>query len=1029
MSGISFPYVFGCSVDHDIACMCITTDNICTGSSSGEIAIWKRNIKWEVGVICSLPEDSGCIDLANILACYEVQRLLDVKHILISLHCKSKIRAWDLVDGKCLSYSSNLFSEDAKLEFIAESNTKQDVIVAGKTEVFLLDIYKMEKIKYFCIHNAIVKIYVFFEKLIISDHNTIYKLNLLSTERDPVVYYKHKDISEVLALDIDILVLLEYDYIVFVCLSETHYNLNSFKTARIKFDECVLSASIEKDKIGLLLHSHMLLYTKSDIINNPKHPASPLVIQLKFHPRVYKIHNDAIITTDGKDLVVYDINTPKVESCNFFLPDNEFNFLTLGEKVTARNIFVSSEILYGIGTSTGRVILLTVSNNNRLFYYQEASEVTCLYLHKHTLVVGYFNQNLSFWNFKIQKGSAYHTLPDKTIEVRASYVQVMIPIVHTKRNIDFFNVMSWKNSKLGWENTILGQCETGNVLLISLDTREILCYFQALRSNIIKATMYLNLEYLALSCSNGNLYIFNMSIQAIEREVIGDAVLGFDDTNISDVSANSLNKSHKIDCFFEFYFMEKNKKCVEASFIFTGKKYLPCLDINTSLIRKSSKKYPKNVINDIGVLISSNIFKQGVYGVNRTVSFKCEWVKSNYCNTLRIGSLLSMEMHPAPLPLHTVTVIIYCLKSNPSIRNKLFKYLDIGPEIAELATKILKSAGPQRKNLYVSNNSLHLQKYHSERTYVSLVEALSITIISFTTMSLGLLSEPKLIELIIKMIKTAELGYVLTACEIINKGMHIFKDYLKDTQIEDIIKELLLYSCKKVDGIGPDFFYKVISSVGLNDLEKFIGLLMSEIKRSEMGSHYISAVLYTVEFFIMHYYLEATSALDSFGDFLISANNLKISVNAREFDSDFKALVQTFACLLPMTSVTPSSRYMAVGLPTGDLNLYDFKSGKKSKTLNVFNTTVSAIAAADSFIACYSLHQSLVAVIKIDSKIFGNADTLKLQEKVFLEEIEPQTESYQEMIKIVKIRWEGKNELSLTRENKKEYKILLKKNY
>jgi hypothetical protein len=59
----------------------------------------------------------------------------------------------------------------------------------------------------------------------------------------------------------------------------------------------------------------------------------------------------------------------------------------------------------------------------------------------------------------------------------------------------------------------------------------------------------------------------------------------------------------------------------------------------------------------------------------------------------------------------------------------------------------------------------------------------------------------------------------------------------------------------------------------------------------------------------------------------------------------------------------------------------------------------------------------------MEPNLFLSGGDLKVTEMIPLHEVEPETNSYQEMIKTTRIRWTSRGSFLLYRENKQEYNI------
>ena len=100
--------------------------------------------------------------------------------------------------------------------------------------------------------------------------------------------------------------------------------------------------------------------------------------------------------SDSLSVCEYNTKTLKGENYFFSLPeDNHFPILAADEQITTRNILISSEIFYAIGTNTGRALLITISTSKKQVYSSKFP-VSSIYLHKSTLAIAYSNETLSF---------------------------------------------------------------------------------------------------------------------------------------------------------------------------------------------------------------------------------------------------------------------------------------------------------------------------------------------------------------------------------------------------------------------------------------------------------------------------------------------------------------------------------------------------------------------------------------------------------------------------------------------------------
>ncbi|OMJ94873.1 hypothetical protein SteCoe_1900 [Stentor coeruleus] len=1034
MSGLSSAFMFGGHFSHSITCIAGYSSTIITGSTTGEIVYWKKHENYTPGVFCALPTDSACISLCIVPANKEISAMCSTQWLVVSLHEKSKIRMWDSVDGKCLAYSTDLFAENNDLSLLTKS-IDDFVLVAGKTEIYMIDVYRMQSVKFFYTERNILSI-VYHKNKIYAQ--TIGKMYIFDLQDD-------FENSSCAILDVWVNV-EENTYIeiikdlIVIGNSQKLYLLSKDSKSETPIQKLNLSDKIRylaetENSLLICLDGLIKIYKQSDIIKyykDPRHIPNHERIITGSCPNCYGIIHSTLVFSDGSDLKTLNIESKNIDKHKWNIEEQSFNILNIGEKVTAYNLCINNSVLIGVGTDIGRVILTTLTHSSTSVYFNKKSEVLSIYMNNNILAVGYKDETLSFWSYTSCKGTTYHTLPLKTIEIWTSPVKIMVPLSYSKKNIDHLNEMSWKNSKSNWKTIILAQCETGAVMLTCFEKLDIVSYFQALKSSIVKATMFLNLEYLAISCANGHIYIFNMTVLALEREIIGDAVLNFDSIElIDDKLSKSLDRTDRFTACYEFYYAEPVRKCIEIKYITLGCDNFPVLHIN---LAKIVKEKPEMIAYVIPVMNSGNL-RCGIYGKSNAFAFKNEWVKSLHLNAVRVASMIALNLPPPTIHFNNISMIVAALPSNSNLRGRLLEFITVSNEIINVCENILK---PHSKQVRYAKRTLKhslsinfsCEKYHSQRIFVSIPEVIAIVALSCACIK-GNFGKPDLvIEHLIIMIKSSDEGYILLATELLNRGLTTFSKSLQETQVSELSKELLLYSCKNFKNIAKDYFYKIATKLGLIHIQTFIKTLTSDIKNQNLDKNYQQQIFFTIEYFILHHFIEATSILEELGDFILKANNIKNDFPNKLYGQHFTTVLQTFVGLLPMVSLSSDSKLMIIGLPTGLVYVYDLKTSRKWKPLKVFTTTISALDIKENCIACYSCQESCVKIIKIEQGILGSIignGEMKIVEKLLLGEIESVATTYQELMRTVRVRWVDMKTLSIFRENKQEYLYMVKK--
>jgi hypothetical protein len=107
------------------------------------------------------------------------------------------------------------------------------------------------------------------------------------------------------------------------------------------------------------------------------------------------------------------------------------------------------------------------------------------------------------------------------------------------------------------------------------------------------------------------------------------------------------DKNEEICACLHWFFVDPPKKAVNVKFISIGTGYLPSLQLNLQKLVKNKGRYSKTIIKNIETIINGGIFKQGVFSVNKAISFKCNFIESKHFNSLKIAGLLTLGLKPS----------------------------------------------------------------------------------------------------------------------------------------------------------------------------------------------------------------------------------------------------------------------------------------------------------------------------------------------------------------------------------------------
>ena len=998
MAQVSACFVFGMQGKHVVECIVANDDGVVTGGRDGELCVWGNEFK--ICTVCALPEDSKCLGLCVLIPPIDLQTFFGTSSMIVSLHIKSQLRLWSFTDGKCLTYSNDLFSLHNQLEGIAKVSDFE-VAVCGKNEIFIVDAYRMQSLKYFYTESKVLSLFCFGSEVWAQTVDKLYDFNIQGEFDNSVelVIKNRVDGTYPIVLSGNSSFLAVGNGL----------DLQIFRKGKeISMKKLVQEGVIEW--IGWDLNGLMLVcagiakfFRLEDVLRGfleekVKICVESLELGVRNIGKLCVRGKEIFLCVDGT-VNVFDMNERTLKKLETEFEESNFADLNDGEKPTIKNFLIAEEIFLSVGTDSGRVIVFSLFSESKQVFRSEKSSITFIYLHKRTLAISNSVQLLTFWDFAPTPGKIFHDEPQSTVEILTSCIKLIIPL-------EFVNKQSNENK---WENIALGQTETGAILLIDFKSKTVISYFQALKSCILTAVLHSNLDYLALACANGHIYVFNMISLTLEREIYGDAIFNF---QLSEKN----NKLDRFTVILNGYLPLSIQNSVKVSFLYLCGFYVPVLYLNIE--KMSSKKH--NFYKKIPKIWDCEYLKEGFCTKTKEISFNYESQSSPVYNSVKIVSFYQLFSDILYIPADLIQLITLTL--NPECKfNKVI--LDFCLNSPGIHIYLQKAGNVIQKNAVPGKN---LPKSVSNTDKLSLSEA---TLISINLIHCILHPPQRLnhfVQDLIALIDSNNNEYSLLACQLIIKGSTALEYYIEESQMKLIIQQLLHASCTFKKASDNENFYLALVSVGLLSVNTFVSILTNEIKGTETRKLH-HKIFFTIEHFVLKHFSQATSVLQELADFLLKSHELKNSLGSKRFSSDFSTVLSTFVGLLPMISHTPDTRYLICGLPTGYLLVYDFKMNKKWKPFKLFQTTITALDIKDSLIAAYSSQESFLKVVKMESSLFGlSSGDLKLTDQIPLVEIEPETTSYQEMIKTTKIHFTSKLDLVLYREDKREYKFTVR---
>lgn len=993
MAKISACFVFAIGGNHSVECVATSCDKVVTGGTNGELCIWAEEFK--LCTVCVLPEETKCLSLCILSPPSDLQFFFSTNSMIVSLHLKSQLRLWNMNDGKCLANSNDLFSSQSLLEGLVKVSDFE-VAVFGKNEIFVIDAYRMQSLKYFCTESKVFGMLSYGSEIWAQTVDKLYNFNIQGEfDNSTELIIKNS---------------IDPAFPVLLCGNSSFLtvgngvNLQIYKKGKeISLKRLTQDTVIEWigwDLNGLMQISEGIVkfFRLEDVIRGfieEKFRISVETLKLEVEKMgKLGVRGKEIFMLDDGTARVFDLDEKVMKKWKIHLEGQELEVLNVGENMTSRNFLIADEIFIAVGTDIGRVIAFSMFSESKLIFFSQKSAITFIYLHKKTLAVSNSDQQLFFWDFCPVSGSIFNNFPSNTVEVLTSALKLIIPL-------EFTNEGSTSNN---WEDILLGQTETGAILLIDFKLRNVVSYFQALKSCIVTAILHLNLEYLTLSCANGHIYVFNMSSLTLEREIFGDAVFNF-------VVTEKIDKLDRFSVILNGLLPFSYQKPVKVGFFHINQTYVPVLYVNTEEMSHKKHRFAKKMRK----IWECKFVREGFCAKNKEISFNWQVNVSACYNSLKIVMLFEIFDEVLYIPADLVQLLALSLNQKCKFCKVLLEFCQNSPGIH---IYLQKAVNLIQKNIKTGKNLPKTVK-SSEKLSLSEVILLCFSLINC------ILHPPQrqnnFVQDLTTLIRCNHHEFSIFACQLLIKGSNSLEYYIQEGQMKIIIKELLLASCNFKKASDSEHFYHALVTIGLLSVNEFVAILTNEIKESETRKLH-HKIFFTIEHFVLKHFLQATSVIEELADFLLKSHELKSSLGSKRFSADFSTVLCTFVGLLPMTCHTPDTRYLICGLPTGYLLIYDFKQNKKWKPFKLFTTTISALDIKDFQIAAYSAQESFLKLLKMEPSLFGlSSGDLKLTDQIPLIEIEPETSSYQEMIKTTKIHFTSKSSLVLFREDKKEY--------
>lgn len=149
-SALSLPLIFwnkvGADIKHHITALAVYGTYIATGSSTGDIVMWRAEKRRCQAVIVATPSiDLECRQLVFVHPPFAAA--IDAVAWVVSLHDDNRIRVWDWQDGRCVSASArNLLSPITRSTHLCEIQRRLLAVGGEERVLHIIDSWSLANI-------------------------------------------------------------------------------------------------------------------------------------------------------------------------------------------------------------------------------------------------------------------------------------------------------------------------------------------------------------------------------------------------------------------------------------------------------------------------------------------------------------------------------------------------------------------------------------------------------------------------------------------------------------------------------------------------------------------------------------------------------------------------------------------------------------------------------------------------------------------------------------------------------------------
>ena len=326
-----------------------------------------------------------------------------------------------------------------------------------------------------------------------------------------------------------------------------------------------------------------------------------------------------------------------------------------------------------------------------------------------------------------------------------------------------------------------------------------------------------------------------------------------------------------------------------------------------------------------------------------------------------------------------------------------------------------------------------LSSNHKQRNYVGLIEALCALLLGHFAIEFKQ-SQKEVIPMILGslrcMLKTDTEGYVVSAANILGKGMSYWKSELSTSDIKQIVKELLFYGCKETQ-LFKTVFKKALMHIAVCDFLNFIEIIAQEIENMDIDPHYPSACIQVLDLFIAKRYEQVVAYLPAVIELIVRTLNPHNPMLRKTTIEKAGHTLKTLILKLPMVAFCQVRQRLAIGTLDNLVVVYDLKTASQWKILKGHTGPVCAVQFdhTGDFLASYSSIDASLKIWKLKSGILqdliwnSSSNALKTVQLDFLE---PFKGTYQKFLDMIRLNWANDDKIFLSREDGNRYPIKYK---